>query len=82
MPESQPLVLLEALAAGTPVVTTTLGAIPEMITDGREGYFIGSGDVDEPAGAFFAHSKSRAPVFVGRAAAAPLRAGLQRAGFC
>ena len=49
--ESQPLVLLEALAAGTPVVTTTLGAIPEMITDGREGYLIGSGDVDQLAGA-------------------------------
>jgi glycosyltransferase involved in cell wall biosynthesis len=49
--ESQPLVLLEALAAGTPVVTTALGAIPEMITDGREGYLIGAGDVDQLAGA-------------------------------
>jgi glycosyltransferase involved in cell wall biosynthesis len=44
--ESQPLVVLEALAAGTPVVTTTLGAIPEMVTDGREGYLVGPGDVD------------------------------------
>lgn len=38
--EAQPLVLLEALAAGTPVVTTRRGGIPEMIEDGVEGALV------------------------------------------
>ena len=35
--EGHPLVILEALSAGLPVVTTRVGAIPEIITDGVEG---------------------------------------------
>jgi len=38
--EAQPLVLLEALSAGTPVVTTRQGGIPEMVRDGIEGIFV------------------------------------------
>ncbi len=38
--EAQPLVILEALACGTPVVTTASGAIPNMITDGVEGRLV------------------------------------------
>jgi glycosyltransferase involved in cell wall biosynthesis len=38
--EAQPLVLLEALSAGTPVITTRHGGIPEIISEGVEGSFV------------------------------------------
>jgi glycosyltransferase involved in cell wall biosynthesis len=38
--EAQPLTVIEALAAGTPVVVTRQGGLPEMITDGVEGQFV------------------------------------------
>ncbi|PAP76540.1 glycosyltransferase family 4 protein [Rubrivirga marina] len=38
--EAQPLTVIEALAAGTPVVVTRQGGLPEMITDGVEGRFV------------------------------------------
>lgn len=44
--EGHPLVVLEALSAATPVVASSVGAIPETITNGREGYLIREGDVD------------------------------------
>ncbi|HEY8792240.1 MAG TPA: glycosyltransferase family 4 protein [Gaiellaceae bacterium] len=44
--EGHPLVVLEALCAGTPIVTTPLGAIPDTIDDGIEGFLIPEGDID------------------------------------
>jgi glycosyltransferase involved in cell wall biosynthesis len=44
--EGQPLVVLEALSAGVPVVTTRVGAIPEAIDDGEQGFLVEPGDVD------------------------------------
>jgi glycosyltransferase involved in cell wall biosynthesis len=44
--EGQPLVILEALGAGTPVVASDLGAIPDMVRDGIEGFIVQAGDVD------------------------------------
>jgi glycosyltransferase involved in cell wall biosynthesis len=38
--EAQPLVILEALNAGVPVIATRQGGISEMIDDGREGFLI------------------------------------------
>lgn len=38
--EGMPLALLEALAAGLPVIATRVGAVPEVITNGREGLLI------------------------------------------
>ncbi len=38
--DNQPVVLLEAMAAGLPIVTTSVGAIPEMIGDGEEGIVV------------------------------------------
>ncbi len=49
--EAQPLVLIEAFACGTPVVTTTVGAIPSIVTDGVEGRLITPGDADAVADA-------------------------------
>ncbi|HWY51307.1 MAG TPA: glycosyltransferase family 4 protein [Chthoniobacterales bacterium] len=40
------LVLLEAMAAGLPVITTTATAAPDIITDGSDGFIIKSGDAD------------------------------------
>lgn len=36
--ESQPLVILEAMALGTPVVATNVDGIPDMLESGAEGY--------------------------------------------
>jgi glycosyltransferase involved in cell wall biosynthesis len=44
--EGQPLVILEALSAGLPIVATRVGALPETIADGVEGYLVDVGDVD------------------------------------
>lgn len=42
--EGMPMSVLEAMAAGVPIVSTKIGGIPEQITDGVEGYLIEPGD--------------------------------------
>ena len=42
--DNQPLSILEAFAAGLPVVTTPTGAIAEMVSDGRTGAIFPPGD--------------------------------------
>jgi glycosyltransferase involved in cell wall biosynthesis len=44
--EGHPLVVLEALSASLPVIATRVGAIPEIIDDGKEGFLVEPGDVD------------------------------------
>jgi glycosyltransferase involved in cell wall biosynthesis len=44
--EGMPHVVLEAMAAGTPVVATRVAGLPEMIDDGRHGILIPPGSVD------------------------------------
>ena len=47
--EGMPMSLLEALMRGIPAVATRVGAVPEVITDGREGILITPHAVDELA---------------------------------
>jgi glycosyltransferase involved in cell wall biosynthesis len=42
--EGLPLVILEALASGTPVICTPIGSIPEVLENGRTALFVSPGD--------------------------------------
>lgn len=42
--EGLPMAMLEAMAAGLPVVSTKVGSIPELIEEGVNGFLIESGD--------------------------------------
>jgi glycosyltransferase involved in cell wall biosynthesis len=47
--EGMPMVLLEAMSAGLPIVTTRVEGIPEAIRDGQEGLLASPGDSDDLA---------------------------------
>jgi colanic acid/amylovoran biosynthesis glycosyltransferase len=42
--EGVPVVLMEAMAAGVPVVATRIAGIPELVEDGTSGYLVPPGD--------------------------------------
>jgi glycosyltransferase involved in cell wall biosynthesis len=50
-PEGQPLVLLEAMSAGLPIVSTDHSGIPHTVRDEREGLIVPPGDIDAIASA-------------------------------
>jgi glycosyltransferase involved in cell wall biosynthesis len=43
-PEPFGMVAMEALAAGTPVVASRVGGLPEIVRDGVDGVLVGPGD--------------------------------------
>jgi glycosyltransferase involved in cell wall biosynthesis len=44
--ENMPMALLEAMSAKLPIISTRIGAIPEMLGEGKAGILITPGDVD------------------------------------
>jgi glycosyltransferase involved in cell wall biosynthesis len=44
--ENMPVSLMEAMAAGLPVVASTVGAVPEMVEDGKTGFLIEPHDTE------------------------------------
>jgi glycosyltransferase involved in cell wall biosynthesis len=45
--EAMPMSVMEAMAAGKPVIATRVGSIPRMISDGRTGFVVASGTPTE-----------------------------------
>lgn len=52
--EGQPIAILEAMAAGLPVVSTTVGATPDVVRDGIDGLLVPPHDPERLAGALLA----------------------------
>lgn len=42
--EGNPLAVMEAMAAGKPVIATAVGGVPELVTDGATGLLVAPGD--------------------------------------
>ena len=64
--ENMPYSIVEAFAAGTPVVGTRIGGIPELVTDGVTGFACEPGDVATMADAIVRGAEAflDAPVYV------------------
>lgn len=66
-PENQPLVALEARAAGRPLLASRIGGLPELVRDGVDGWLLPPGDV--PAWRSRLQTLAEAPGLVADAAA-------------
>ena len=67
--ENQPMVILEAFAAGVPVIGSRLGGIPELVADGERGVLAAPGSAHELADAIrLLHKDGAKAVSMGQAA--------------
>ena len=68
--EGMPLAILEAWAAGLPVIATRVGGVPRLVDHGRTGWLIGPGDepglVDALGGLLAEPGRARALGLAGR----------------
>jgi glycosyltransferase involved in cell wall biosynthesis len=77
--ESCPLGVIEAMAAGVPVVATSVGGVPELVTDGEHGLLAPKDDVQALADAVERLlADPDAAASMGAAGRARARAGLSR----
>jgi glycosyltransferase involved in cell wall biosynthesis len=44
--EGMPMVILEGMSFGLPVVSSNIAGIPDMVVDGENGYLLAPGDID------------------------------------
>src|SRR5207244_1340391 len=58
--EGLPIVLFEAGAFGIPVITSPVGAIPDLVADGRNGLLVPPGDKDRLVAAIARMARDRA----------------------
>lgn len=72
--EGNPLSVMEAMAAGRPVLATTAGAIPELVRDGVDGMLSAPGDVAALAQAMRTAYETRATALPAMSHAAAARA--------
>jgi glycosyltransferase involved in cell wall biosynthesis len=70
--EGLPVVIMESMALGRPVISTFIAGIPELVLDGVQGWLIPAGDVDALAGAMQAclQAEPQCLLAMGRAARA------------
>lgn len=45
--EGNPLSVIEAMAAGLPIVSTAVGGVPELLQDGKEGFIVQPGHAEQ-----------------------------------
>jgi glycosyltransferase involved in cell wall biosynthesis len=62
--EALPLVIIEAMASGTPVLASRLAGIPEAVIDGETGHTVPPGDVEALATKLRLYAESRTVVRV------------------
>ena len=79
--ENLPHTVLEALAAGTPVVATAVGGVPEVVREGENGLLVAAGDVEAIAGALARLLGDDALRERLAAGGGPLRGGALRAAY-
>ena len=56
--EGLPVVLMEAMGLGRPVIATAIAGIPELVNDGESGWLVAAGDVDALADAMIDLSRT------------------------
>jgi glycosyltransferase involved in cell wall biosynthesis len=70
-----PVVIMEAMALGRPVVSTYVGGIPELVRAGQDGWLVPAGSIDALAAALEECLLAREPALRMMGERARLRAG-------